>query len=103
MCAHGAHAQCKTSMSKYLSGLVCMQADPNLVKITTSHSQVLNIQNANQNMPNMVPIVYLNENFINYNKNLTWGKQEPLSHPYIFWYKTKGEKAAKTSFYILFM
>ena len=44
---HGAHALCKTSVSKCLSGLVCMQADPNLAKITTSHFWVLNTQNAN--------------------------------------------------------
>ena len=48
---HGAHALCRTSMSKYLSGLVCTQAEPNLPKITASHFQVLNTQNANQNMP----------------------------------------------------
>ena len=32
----------KTGMSKYLSGLAYMQANPNLVKIATSHFQVLN-------------------------------------------------------------
>ena len=54
-------------------------------------------------MPNMIPITYLNENFMDCNENLAWGKQEPLIHPYMFWYKTEGEKVAKTSFYILFM
>ena len=41
-CAHmyDAHALCKTSASKYLSGLACMQADPNLAKITTSRYRV---------------------------------------------------------------
>ena len=51
----------------------------------------------------MIPIGYLNENFTDCNENLAWGKQEPLIHPYMFWYKTKGEKVAKTSFYILFI
>ena len=54
-------------------------------------------------MPNMIPIAYLNENFMDCNENLAWGNQEPLAHPYVFWYKTKGEKVAKTSFYIFFM
>ena len=60
----------------------------NLGKLTASHFQVLNTQNANKNLPNMFLIVYLNENFI---------------HPYVFWYTTKGEKVAKTSFYFSFM
>ena len=64
----------KISASKYLSGLACMQANLNLDKITASHFQVLNIQNANENMPNMIPIAYLNENLMDYNKNLAWGK-----------------------------
>ena len=46
-------------------------------------------------MPNMIPITYLNENFMDCNENLAWGKQEPFVHPYVFWYKTKGEKVAK--------
>ena len=44
---HGTHALCKSSASKYLSDLVCMQADPNLAKITTSQFWVLSTQNAN--------------------------------------------------------
>ena len=44
-------------------------------------------------MPNMIPIAYLNENFMDSNENLAWGKQEPLIHPYVSWYTTKGEKA----------
>ena len=92
----------KYGVSKYSSGLVCTQADLNLVKITASHFWVLNTQNANENMPNMIPIAYLNKNFMDCNENLAWGKQEPLVHPYVFCYATKGEKVAKTSFYILF-
>ena len=52
-----------------------MQANLNLGKITTSHFQVLN---GNRNMPNMIPIAYLNENFTDCNENLAGGKQEPL-------------------------
>ena len=53
-------------------------------------------------MPNMIPIVYLNENLMDCNvENLAWGKQEPLIPSYMFWYTTKGEKVAKTSFYIM--
>ena len=59
---HGTCAPCRTSTSKYSSGLACMQVDPNLAKITTSHSWVLNTQNTNQNMPHMLAIAYLNEN-----------------------------------------
>ena len=32
----------------------------------------------------MIPIAYLNENFMDCNENLAWGKQEPLIHPYVF-------------------
>ena len=42
-------------------------------------------------MQNMFPIVYLNENLRYCNENLAWGKQEPLIHPYVFEYTTKGE------------
>ena len=44
---HDTYDLCKTSTSKYLSGLACMQANPNLAKITASHCWVLNTQNAN--------------------------------------------------------
>ena len=64
-----------------------MQADPNLARITAY-------------MPNMIPIAYLNDSFINCNENLAWGKAEPHVQPYMFWYKTEGEKLVKTSFYI---
>ena len=75
----------------------------NLGKITASHFQVLNTHNANENMPNMIPIAYLNETLMDCNENLAWGKQEPLIHPYMIWYTTKGEKVVKTSFYIILM
>ena len=68
-----------------------MQANLNLEKITTSHFQVLN---GNRNMPNMIPIAYLNENFTDCNENLAGVNK----NPYVFWYKRKGEKVAKTSF-----
>ena len=35
-CMHGTHALCKTSISKSLSGLACMQADPNKAKFVGS-------------------------------------------------------------------
>ena len=90
-------------MSKYLCHLVGKQANLNLRKISTSHFQVLSTQNANENMPNMFPIEYLNQNVRYCNENLAWGKQEPLIHPYMFRYTTKGEKAAKTSFYFIYL
>ena len=34
---HAIHALCRTRASKYFSGLACMQADVNLVKITPTH------------------------------------------------------------------
>ena len=47
LCAHvhGTCALIKNGVPKYLSGLVCTQADSNLGKLTTSHSWVLNTQN----------------------------------------------------------
>ena len=60
--------------SKYLSGQECMQADSNLAKTTGSHFHVLNTQVGNRNMPNMIPIAYLNENFTDCNENLAWGR-----------------------------
>ena len=74
MHVHGAHALYKYGTSKYPSGLACMQADSNLWKITASHFWVLNAQNANENMPNMIPIVYVNENLMYCNENLAWGR-----------------------------
>ena len=100
---HGTHAPYNNGVSMHLSGLVCTPADSNLEKTTASHFQVLNDQNANENMPNMIPIVYLNKNLVESNENLTWGKRESLIHSYVDWYAAKGEKAAKTSFYIYFM
>ena len=89
--------------SKYSNGLAGMPADPNLGKITTSHFKVLITQNAKENMPDMFRIVYVNENLRDCNENLAWGKQEPLVHPYVFWYTTKGEKVVKNSFYFIFL
>ena len=99
---HGACAIIEMGTLKYSNGLMGMPADPNLRKLTASHFNVLITQNANKNMPNMFPIVYLNENLRYCNENLAWGKQEPLVHPYMFWYTTKGEKAVKTSFYFIY-
>ena len=64
----------KYGASKYLSGLECRQADLNLENITTSHFWVLNVQNANKNMPNMISIAYLNETLMDCNENLAWDK-----------------------------
>ena len=83
--------------------LVCTQADLNLVKLTASHFWVLNNQNANENMPNMIPIAHLNGNLMDCNENLAWGEQEPLIHSHMFWYTTTCEKAVKISFYFIFM
>ena len=47
-------------MLKYLNGLMGMPADLNLRKLTASHFNVQINLNANENMPNMFPIVYLN-------------------------------------------
>ena len=74
MCMHGTRALYKYGAPKYLNGLACMQANSNLGKLTTSYFQVLITQNANENMPNMFPIAYLNENLRYCNENLAWGK-----------------------------
>ena len=74
MCMYGACAIIKISTSKYLNSLTGMPADSNLGKLTASHFKALNTQNANENMPNMFPIVYLNENLRYFNENWAWGK-----------------------------
>ena len=102
-CVHGACAIIKMGASKYSNGLMGMPANLNLMKLTTSHFNALNTQNANENMPNMFPIVYLNENLRYCHENSGWGKREPLVHPYMFWYSTKGEKTAKNSFYFIYL
>ena len=66
---HGTHAIIEMGVSKYSHGLMGMPADSNLTKLTASHSKALITQNANKNMPNMFPIVYLNENLRYFNKN----------------------------------
>ena len=66
---HGTHAIIKISTSKYSNGLMGTPADSNLGKITASHFKALITQNANENMPDMFPIVYLNENLRYCNEN----------------------------------
>ena len=66
---HGARAIIKMGASKYLNGLTGTPADSNLGKITDSHFKVLITQNANKNMPDLFPIVYLNENLRYCNEN----------------------------------
>ena len=66
---HGTHAIIKMGVSKYLNGLTGMPADLNLTKLTTSHFKAIITQNANENMPNMFPLVYLNENLRYFNEN----------------------------------
>ena len=64
----------KMGASKYPNGLTGTPADWNLGKITASHFEALITQNANENMPDMLLIVYLNENLRYCNENLAWGK-----------------------------
>ena len=71
---HGAHAIIKMGSSKYLNCLMGTPADLNVGKLTASHFKALITQNANENMPDMFPIVYLNENLRYCNENLAWGK-----------------------------
>ena len=66
---HGAHATIKMGASKYPNGLTSTPADWNLGKITASQFKALITQNANENMPDMFPIVYLNENLRYSNEN----------------------------------
>ena len=72
-CALHVHVRAiiKMGMSKYSNGLTGMPADSNLGKLTASHFKVLITQKANENMPNMFPIVivYLNENLRYCNEN----------------------------------
>ena len=66
---HGTHARIKMGASKYPNSLTGMPADWNLGKITASHFKALITQNANENMPDMFLIVYLNENLRYGNEN----------------------------------
>ena len=66
---HGAHAIIKMGTSMYSNGLMGTPADSNLMKLTASHFKALITQNANENMPNMFRIVYLNENLRYCNEN----------------------------------
>ena len=66
---HGAHAIIKMGTSKYLNCLTGMPANSNLGEITASHSKAPITQNANENMPDMFPIVYLNEDLRYCNEN----------------------------------
>ena len=66
---HGACATIKMDMSKYPNGLTGTPADSNIGKITATHFKALITQNANKNMPDMFPIVYLNENLRYCNEN----------------------------------
>ena len=54
---------------KYSNGLTGMPADLNLRKLAASHFQVLITLNANENMPNMFLIVYLDEKLRYCNEN----------------------------------
>ena len=65
---HGTHAIIKMGVLKYLNSLTGMPANSNLRKLTAPHF-VLITQNANENMPNMFPTVYLNENLRYCNEN----------------------------------
>ena len=66
---HGAHAIIKMAALKHLNSLTGMPANSNLRKLMASHFWVLITQNANENMPNMFLIVYLNENLRYFNEN----------------------------------
>ena len=68
-CMHGTHAIIKMGASNYSNGLTGTPADSNLTKLTASHFKALITQNANENMPDMFPIVYLNENLRYCNEN----------------------------------
>ena len=62
MHVHGTCAISKMGMIKYSNGLTGTPTDSNLRKLATSYFQALITQNANENMPDMFLIVYLNEN-----------------------------------------
>ena len=97
---HGACALYKYVASKYLSGLACMQAVLNLGKLSASYFWVLNTQNANENIPDMIPIAYLNENLMYCNENIAWAKWNPSFIP-TYCGTQKSENEAKTSFYFI--
>ena len=68
-CMHGTHDIIKIGVYKYSNSLTGMPAGSNLMKLTASHFKALITQNANKNMPNTFPIVYLNENLRYCNEN----------------------------------
>ena len=81
---HGTHAVSKMGVLEYSNGLTGMQTNSNLRKLTASHFNALNTQNANKNMPNMFLIVYLNETLRYCNKNLAWVNKNPSFIPMCF-------------------
>ena len=64
VCVHGASAIIKMGTSKHSNGLTGAPANS-----IASHFKALIAQNANKNMPEMVPIVYLKENLRYCNEN----------------------------------
>ena len=66
---HGTHTVIKMGASKYSNSLTGTLDYSNLGKIAASHFKALITQNANENMPDMFPIVYLNENLRYCNEN----------------------------------
>ena len=101
---HGAGALHKYGTSKYQSGLACTQADLNLEKITASHFWVLTAPNASKNMPNTIPIAYLNKNFMDCNENWHGVNKNPSFIPTCFGTQQKVRKWQKlhfTSFHVV--
>ena len=71
---HGTHHMIKMGAINYLNSLMGMPADSNFRKLTASELNVLITQNANENVPNIFLILYLNENLRYCNEDLAWGK-----------------------------
>ena len=80
-----------------------------LAYFNNSHFHILNTQNANGNMPNMILIAQLNENFSNCDENFRGRggggggggvNENPSFIPAMFCTQSKNERSAKTSFHI---
>ena len=76
----------------------CIQANLNFEKIVVSHCWVLNAQNSKKNMPNMIPIMYLNDNLMDYNENWHGVNENPSFTPMCFGTQQKVRKQSKTHF-----
>ena len=63
-------------------GMLFVQAERHLRKLTASHFTTLNVDFAYQNVLERIPIAMLNENKANWNENFRICEEEPVAPLY---------------------